>query len=84
MSYAGINTVGLQRSKFSDQKIEEISSIYRILFIEKNTTTKAIEKIEKEFAPSPERDAILSFIKSSSIGIIKRPAKSAGDEDSTY
>ncbi len=84
MSFAGINSVGLQRAKFSDEKIEEITNIYRILFIEKNTTSKAIERIEREFAESPERNAILDFIKSSKIGIIKRPSKSAGDEDSTY
>lgn len=84
MSFAGINSVGLQRAKFSDEKIAEITNIYRILFIEKNTTSKAIERIEKEFAESPERKAIVDFIKSSTIGIIKRPSKSAGDEDSTY
>lgn len=84
MSFAGINTVGLQRSKFSEEKIADISNIYRILFIEPNTTTKAIEKIEAEFPATPERDAILDFIRTSQIGIIKRPAKSASDEDNTY
>lgn len=81
MSYAGINSVGLHRSKFSNEKIEEITSIYRTIFIEKNTTSAALEKIESTFESTPERDAILDFVKSSKTGIIKRPSKNANDED---
>ena len=84
MSYAGINTVGLQRAKFTPEKIEEITEIYRLLFIEKNTTTKALEKIESTFPSTPERDAIIGFIKTSITGIIKRPSKLANDEDTAY
>src|SRR5690606_6232308 len=51
MSYMGVNVVGLTRSGFSAEEIEEISSIYHILFVEKNTTTKAMEVIESNFAP---------------------------------
>ena len=80
MSFAGINTVGLQRSKFSADKIQEITNIYKIFFIEKNTTTSALEKVEALFAPSAERDAIVAFIKGSKTGIIKRPPKTASDE----
>lgn len=81
MSFAGINTVGLQRSKFSAEKIQEITDIYKILFIEKNTTTAALEKVEETFPSTPERNAILDFIKTSKTGIIKRPSKHASDED---
>ncbi|WP_018616252.1 acyl-ACP--UDP-N-acetylglucosamine O-acyltransferase [Segetibacter koreensis] len=84
MSFAGINTVGLQRSKFSPAKIQEITDIYKILFIEKNTTTAALEKVEATFPPTPERDAILNFIKSSKTGIIKRPSKTESDEDKPF
>lgn len=81
MSFAGINSVGLQRLKFSPEKIQEITDIYRVIFIENNTTTAALEKIEATFAPSAERDAILDFIKTSKTGIIKRPSKTATDDD---
>lgn len=85
MSYAGINTVGLQRAKFSPEKIKDITDIYRIIFLEKNTTSAAISKIENSFTPSMERDNILHFIKASQIGIIKRPSKTASpDDDSAY
>jgi UDP-N-acetylglucosamine acyltransferase len=84
MSFAGINTVGLQRSKFSPEKIKEITDIYKILFIEKNTTSSALAKVEGSFAPTPERDAIVDFIKNSKTGIIKRPSKTASDEDNSF
>jgi UDP-N-acetylglucosamine acyltransferase len=84
MSFAGINTVGLQRSKFSPEKIQEITNIYKILFIEKNTTTAALEKVKASFPATPERDAILDFITTSKTGIIKRPSKTESDEDRSF
>lgn len=84
MSFAGINTVGLQRSKFSPEKIKEITDIYKIVFIEKNTTSSALEKVEASFPSAPERDAIVDFIKNSKNGIIKRPSKSPNDEDNPF
>lgn len=84
MSFAGINTVGLQRAKFSAEKIDEITSIYRVLFIEKHPVSVALEKIEANFSQSEERDTILHFIRTSKTGIIKRPAKNLSDEDTTY
>ncbi len=85
MSFAGINSVGLQRSKFSPEKIREITEIYRILFIEKNTTSSALAKIEASFAATAERDLILGFVKSSKTGIIKRPSKiNSDDEDQAF
>lgn len=84
MSFVGINAVGLQRAKFSAEKIQEITDIYRIIFLQKSTTSAAITKIESTFAPSAERDNILNFIKSSQTGIIKRPSKTATDDDIPY
>jgi len=84
MSYAGINSVGLRRSKFSAEKIEEITDVYRILFLEKNTTSSALEKIEASLPQTAERNAIVSFIKSSKNGIIKRPSQNESDEDNTF
>lgn len=84
MSFAGINSVGLTRSKFTSEKIKEITDIYRVLFLEKNTTSAAIEKIEASFAPSVERNSIIDFIKSSKSGIIKRPSKTESDDDTTF
>jgi UDP-N-acetylglucosamine acyltransferase len=84
MSYVGINIVGLQRSRFDKKIIEEISDIYHILFVEKHTTTAALDIIESKFTPSPVRDSILQFVKSSKTGIIRRPAKIVNDDDYSF
>jgi UDP-N-acetylglucosamine acyltransferase len=84
MSYMGINVVGLTRSGFSKEKIKEISDIYHILFVEKTTTSAALQLIESTYESSPERDGILEFVKSSKTGIIKRPSKTSNDEDYSF
>jgi UDP-N-acetylglucosamine acyltransferase len=84
MCYMGINIVGLQRAQFDKEKIKEISDIYHILFVEKHTTSDALEIIQSTFNPSPERDGILEFVKTSKAGIIKRPSKTSNDEDYTF
>ena len=78
VSFAGVNAVGLKRRNFSNEKIAEIQDIYRFLYLSKMNNTQALEAIEKEFPQSEERDTIVSFVRSSSRGIIpgyqeKRP-----------
>ncbi|HJX71121.1 MAG TPA: acyl-ACP--UDP-N-acetylglucosamine O-acyltransferase [Bacteroidales bacterium] len=70
--YQGINYVGLKRRGFSKEMIDEIHSIYRILYQEKYNTSQAVEYIEKNFNQSQIQEEILSFIKSSERGIIKK------------
>jgi len=81
LSYMGVNVVGLQRRGFSKESITEISSIYHTLFVDKNTTSAAVELIGSTFAPGDIRDHILQFIKSSKTGIIRRPSKSTNEDN---
>ncbi|RRQ46166.1 acyl-ACP--UDP-N-acetylglucosamine O-acyltransferase [Chryseobacterium sp. SC28] len=71
ISYAGINSVGLRRRGFTNDKIFEIQKIYRAIFQMKMNTTQAIEFIEKEMLPTVERDEIITFIQNSPRGIVK-------------
>lgn len=71
LTYEGVNSIGLRRSGFSNEKINEIQDVYRILFVHNRNLAKALEKVEAELAPSPERDEILLFIKDSSRGVLK-------------
>ncbi|MDO5615719.1 MAG: acyl-ACP--UDP-N-acetylglucosamine O-acyltransferase [Cruoricaptor ignavus] len=71
MSYAGINSVGLRRRGFTNDKIFEIQKIYRYIFQMKMNVTQAINYIEKEMLSTSERDEILEFIKNSPRGIVK-------------
>lgn len=71
MSYAGINSVGLRRRGFSNDKIFEIQKIYRAIFQMKMNVSQAVSFIEKEMLPTAERDEILQFIQNSPRGIVK-------------
>jgi len=71
VSFIGINSIGLRRRGFESKKINEIQSIYRILFQKKNNTSQALEIIEAELEATPERDRIVTFIRESQRGIMK-------------
>ena len=71
LSFVGINSIGLRRRGFSDDKIKEIQAIFRILFQNNNNNTQALLKIETEINASPERDEIISFVQNSVRGIMK-------------
>lgn len=71
LSYVGINSVGLRRRGYSDEKINEIQDIYRTLFVKNNNVTKALDIIETDFKPTEERDEILNFIQNSQRGVMR-------------
>lgn len=71
LSYAGVNSIGLRRRHFTTEQINLIQDIYRILYVKGLNTTHALEKIEEEVAPSPERETILKFIRNAEPGIMK-------------
>ena len=70
-SYHGVNSVGLKRRGYPQETINHIFDIYRILFVRNSNISKAVEMIEADLPPTPERDTILSFIHSSKIGLMK-------------
>lgn len=71
MVYAGVNSIGLRRRGFTNQKIKEIQDIYRIIYLNGNNVSKALGRIEMECPPSDERDEITNFIRTSERGIMK-------------
>jgi len=69
--YCGINIVGLRRRGFTNDQVFLIQDIYRTLYTRGLNNSQAIKAIETEYSPSPERDLILDFIKSSDRGIVR-------------
>lgn len=67
----GPNVIGLKRRGFADETINLLKKVYKILFREKNTLNKAIEKIKKEFPQTPEIVNIINFIEKSERGICR-------------
>lgn len=71
LSYAGVNSVGLKRRGFTKVQINDIQQIYRILFVKGYNTSQALKIIETTVSASPERDYVLSFVRSADRGIMK-------------
>ncbi len=80
LSYGGVNSVGLKRRGFSVNQINHILDIYRFIYNKGLNTSQALEYIEEEISASDERDEIVTFIRESGRGIIKRFSKSNGEE----
>jgi len=81
LSYAGVNSIGLKRRGFTVDKINHILDIYRVIYNKGMNTSQALEHLEEEFPATDERDEIVTFIRESGRGIIKRYSKNNMDED---
>jgi len=73
LTYLGLNTVGLTRRGFEKDRIDYIHNIYRAIYQNGMNVSQALDHIEKEITPSPDRDYILEFIRKSERGIIRGP-----------
>ena len=71
LTYAGINSIGLRRRNFTDERIAEIQDTYRYVYLKGLNINDALIEIEANLPASPERDEILEFIRSSERGIMK-------------
>ena len=71
LSYRGINSIGLKRRGYSQEKINELHDIYRLIFLSGYNITRALEEVDMVCPPSPERDEIVQFFRSSSRGFIR-------------
>jgi UDP-N-acetylglucosamine acyltransferase len=80
LSYAGVNSVGLKRRGFTNQQINQILDVYRCIYNKGMNTTQALAYIEEELPISDERDEIVTFIRESGRGIIKRFSKGASED----
>lgn len=71
LSYAGVNSVGLRRRGFTNEKINEIQQTYRYFFQRGLNNTQAVEMINLEMTITPEVEGIINFIKTSERGVIR-------------
>ncbi|HNF44261.1 MAG TPA: acyl-ACP--UDP-N-acetylglucosamine O-acyltransferase, partial [Ferruginibacter sp.] len=81
LSYAGVNSVGLKRRGFTIEKINHILDIYRIIYNKGMNTSQALNYIEEELPATDERDDIVTFIRESGRGIIKRFTKGSSEDE---
>jgi UDP-N-acetylglucosamine acyltransferase len=71
LSYVGVNSIGLRRRGFSNEQINQIQEIYRIIYRKNYNVSQAVSIIEADVPATPERDEILTFISRSTRGIMK-------------
>lgn len=71
LSYVGVNSIGLRRRGFTNEQINQIQEIYRIIYRKNYNVSQAVNIIEADVPATPERDEILTFINSSARGIMK-------------
>ena len=74
LTYAGVNAIGLRRRGFSEEQVNEIHDMYRLLFLGGMNTQEALLRIEQEIKPSPARDLAVEFVRDATRGIIKSPS----------
>ncbi|MCX7913829.1 MAG: acyl-ACP--UDP-N-acetylglucosamine O-acyltransferase [Thermodesulfovibrionales bacterium] len=67
----GPNAIGLKRRGFSEETINMLKRVYKVLFREKNTLQNAIQKIKKDFPQTEEIKKIIDFIEKSQRGICR-------------
>lgn len=70
VSYCGVNSVGLLRRGYSQEIVNNIRSLYRIVFQKGLTYSAALEELKQQ-KQSAERDEIISFIEKAERGLMK-------------
>jgi UDP-N-acetylglucosamine acyltransferase len=71
LSYVGINSVGLRRRGFSNEKIYMIQDMYREIYVKDQNVAQALKNIEENIPESEERNYVVEFIKNSERGITR-------------
>lgn len=70
--YKGINAIGLRRRGFSSAEIDEIKSVYKIIYEENNNVSDALRIIDEFFPEGKHARIITDFIRASKRGICRR------------
>jgi UDP-N-acetylglucosamine acyltransferase len=69
--FAGINSVGLKRRGFDEDRIKTIKHAYHLLFQSKLRLEPAIDRVEEECGDSREIQHLLEFLRSSNRGVTR-------------
>jgi len=71
----GVNQVGLERHGFPPESAKRLREAYRLLYRSKLNAKQALEEIRKALWGSPEIEHLVTFIETSTRGIIRRSQK---------
>jgi UDP-N-acetylglucosamine acyltransferase len=66
-----LNSVGLKRRGFSDERIQKLQRAFRTLLASKLNTSQAVDKLKTEPDVSDDVATLIHFIETSERGVIK-------------
>lgn len=69
--YAGINSIGMRRRGYTNEQINNVQDIFRLIYNSGLNVTEAMDKIMTDCPATAERDEIIVFIRNSGRGIIR-------------
>jgi len=69
-SFTGVNSIGLRRRGFTNEQIDGIKEIYRIVFSGGMNYTDAIKKVVADIADSDFKTEIVEFFNNSTRGVL--------------
>lgn len=67
----GINSIGLERKGFSEERRKNLQRAFRLLLRSKLNTSQALAKMRSEFSESPDVIELVQFIETAERGIVK-------------
>ncbi len=71
ISYVGLNSIGMHRNGFSNEEIQQVAEIYRILYMSELNVTNAIRLIKETIPDSRFKEEIVTFVENSERGVIR-------------
>lgn len=70
LKYTGLNVVGLRRRGFTNETINQLKEVYRLIYRSEFNISQALEQIQSAFEPTEQIQEVISFIQRSERGII--------------
>ena len=67
----GVNTIGLERKGFSEERLKVLAKAFRLLSRSKMNTTQALAEMRKSFGDSEDVQELIRFIEAAERGIVK-------------
>jgi UDP-N-acetylglucosamine acyltransferase len=70
LKYNGLNVVGLRRRGFTNETINLLKEVYKLIYRSEFNISQALEQIESGFEPTLEVQKVTTFIQGSKRGIV--------------
>jgi UDP-N-acetylglucosamine acyltransferase len=67
----GVNTIGLERKGFSEERLKALGRAFRLLLRSKMNTTQALAKMRESLGESEDVQELIRFIETAERGIVK-------------